>query len=36
MKKHAMIHEKQGPFRRKVESSSKKNRKSTGGKRRRK
>jgi len=25
--KHSMVHEKQGPFRKKVESSSKKNRK---------
>jgi hypothetical protein len=25
--KHKMVHEKQGPFRKKVESSSKKNRK---------
>jgi hypothetical protein len=28
--KHKMIHEKQGAFRAKVESSSKKNRKATG------
>jgi hypothetical protein len=31
--KHQMVHERQGPFRNKVESSSKKNRKSTRGKR---
>jgi hypothetical protein len=36
MMKHKIVHEPQGPFRKKVESSSKKNRKSMGGKKRRK
>ena len=31
-KKHKLVHEKQGPFRKKVENSAKKNRKGSGKK----